>query len=314
MNSWRLGRADGHSAGVSAQGRAGRPSSTATADGGRSAETPLSGTARAALHRPRRRLQSAPPLLNLLADASRVAHRLDGLGLAGRPGRRQRDASCRGGGDSSRSPRCRGVSLPASLLTADPPPSPLPDAANQTNDGVRSFVYDPENRLTSVFVPGAWRSDFGMTAWDGGAPRPISPGRPPGPGRVWPLPLRRPSGDPGARQQQRAPGHLHAGAGFQRHARGGGRHRRPAGDVPSRDQRVAALLLPRGRLGQCDGAVRRPGDDAGPLPLRPVRPPVAQWGPMAGGNTMQFSSMPAHAASGLSLYPFRAYDPGFQSG
>ena len=50
---------------------------------------------------------------------------------------------------------------PASLLRADRPPSPLLVAADLTNDGVRSFVYDPENRLTSFFDPGAWRSDFG---------------------------------------------------------------------------------------------------------------------------------------------------------
>jgi RHS repeat-associated protein len=39
---------------------------------------------------------------------------------------------------------------------------------------------------------------------------------------------------------------------------------------------------------------------------------TAQWGPLAGANAMQFSSMPHHANSGLSLYPLRAYDPSFQ--
>jgi RHS repeat-associated protein len=37
-----------------------------------------------------------------------------------------------------------------------------------------------------------------------------------------------------------------------------------------------------------------------------------QWGPLAGANTMQFSSMPYHNLSGLSLYPFRAYVPNLQ--
>ena len=39
---------------------------------------------------------------------------------------------------------------------------------------------------------------------------------------------------------------------------------------------------------------------------------TAQWGPLASSNVMQFSSMPLHARSGLSLYPLRAYDPGLQ--
>lgn len=39
---------------------------------------------------------------------------------------------------------------------------------------------------------------------------------------------------------------------------------------------------------------------------------TAQWGPLAAGNEMQFSSMPRHAASGLSLFAFRAYDQTLQ--
>jgi len=39
---------------------------------------------------------------------------------------------------------------------------------------------------------------------------------------------------------------------------------------------------------------------------------LGKWGPMADANVMQFSSIPRHASSGLSLYPFRAYDSGLQ--
>jgi RHS repeat-associated protein len=39
---------------------------------------------------------------------------------------------------------------------------------------------------------------------------------------------------------------------------------------------------------------------------------TAQWGALASSNAMQFSSMPRHANSGMSLYPFRAYDPSIQ--
>jgi RHS repeat-associated protein len=37
---------------------------------------------------------------------------------------------------------------------------------------------------------------------------------------------------------------------------------------------------------------------------------IGQWGSMANANTMQFSSMPQH--DGLTLYPFRGYEPNFQ--
>ena len=39
---------------------------------------------------------------------------------------------------------------------------------------------------------------------------------------------------------------------------------------------------------------------------------LGQWGALAAANPMQFSSMPRAPASGLSLYPFRAYDPALQ--
>src|SRR5262249_48460893 len=31
---------------------------------------------------------------------------------------------------------------------------------NLTNDGLRTFVYDSENRLTNVYVPNAWSTEF----------------------------------------------------------------------------------------------------------------------------------------------------------
>jgi len=37
---------------------------------------------------------------------------------------------------------------------------------------------------------------------------------------------------------------------------------------------------------------------------------IGQWGPMASANTLQFSSMPQRR--GITLYPFRGYEPNFQ--
>jgi len=39
---------------------------------------------------------------------------------------------------------------------------------------------------------------------------------------------------------------------------------------------------------------------------------TAKWGPLADVNEMQFSSMPHHNQSGLSMYLYRAYDPHLQ--
>ncbi len=39
---------------------------------------------------------------------------------------------------------------------------------------------------------------------------------------------------------------------------------------------------------------------------------IGRWGKLADANSMQFSSMPKHGMSGLTLYPFRAYDSGLQ--
>ncbi len=39
---------------------------------------------------------------------------------------------------------------------------------------------------------------------------------------------------------------------------------------------------------------------------------TGKWGPMADASAMQFSSMPVHRQSGLSMYPFRASDPSLQ--
>jgi RHS repeat-associated protein len=39
---------------------------------------------------------------------------------------------------------------------------------------------------------------------------------------------------------------------------------------------------------------------------------TGKWEPLADVNGMQFSSMPVHRLSGLSLYPFRGYDPSLQ--
>jgi len=202
---------------------------------------------------------------------------------------------------------------PASLLRAARPPFPLLHAANPTNDGVRSFVFDPENRLTSVFVPGAWRSDFG---YDG-------------------LGRRRTATDftwQGGWAETNQTRYLYDGLQIIQE--------RDSNNVPrityTRGLDFSGTLAGAGGIGgllgrsqaatngwqhyyyHADGSgnVTALFDGQATMQARYLYGPfgrlVAQWGPLAGVNAMQFSSMPAHAASGLSLYPFRAYDPGFQ--
>jgi len=204
-------------------------------------------------------------------------------------------------------------SSPAGLLTADRPPSPSLAAANLTNDGVRSFVYDPENRLTSVFVPGAWRSDFG----DDGLGR------------------RRTETDftwQGGWTQINQTRYLYDGLQIIQE--------RDSNSVPrityTRGLDFSGTLAGAGGIGgllamsqpstngwqhyhyHTDGSgnVTALFDGQATMQARYLYGPfgrlVAQWGPMAAVNSMQFSSMPTHAASGVSLYPFRAYAPGFQ--
>ena len=202
---------------------------------------------------------------------------------------------------------------PASLLRAARPPFPLLHAANPTNDGVRSFVFDPENRLTSVFVPGAWRSDFG---YDG-------------------LGRRRTATDftwQGGWAETNQTRYLYDGLQIIQE--------RDSNNVPrityTRGLDFSGTLAGAGGIGgllgtsqastngwqhyyyHADGSGNVTALFDGQATMQasylygPFGRMVAQWGPMAAVNSMQFSSMPTHAASGLSLYPFRAYDPRFQ--
>ncbi len=180
---------------------------------------------------------------------------------------------------------------------------------NLTNDGIRSFLYDAENRLVTNWVVSAWKSEF---VYDG-------------------LGRRRIERDYGWIGSWSKTNELHfiydgwlliqvrdannnvlvsytrgldlsatleeAGGigGLLARTDGNGStfyHADGAGNVTALmdgNQNIAAryLYAPFGRL-------------------------TGKWGTMAEANVMQFSSMPVHRQSGLSLYPSRAYDPSLQ--
>jgi RHS repeat-associated protein len=182
---------------------------------------------------------------------------------------------------------------------------------NLTSDGTRSFLYDAENQLTNVFVPGQWKAEF---AYDGLGRRRLERDYT-GQGTNWVrtnetrficdglLPIQERDSNnvvqvtytPGLDFSGSLGGAGGIGGLLARTDATNGStfyHADGAGSITAlmdAEQNVVARYLydPFGRL-------------------------LAQRGTLAPVNRMQFSSMPHHAPSGLSLYTFRAYDPTLQ--
>jgi RHS repeat-associated protein len=181
---------------------------------------------------------------------------------------------------------------------------------NLTNDGTRSFAYDAENRVVTNWVAGAWKTVFVYDGlgrrrieWDYGwqsgnwtktnEVRFVYDG--------W-LPIQERDANNnvlvtytrGLDLSASLPGAGGIGGLLARTDGNGSTcyHADGAGNVTAlmdEQQNMAARYMygPFGRL-------------------------TGKWGPLADANVMQFSSMPRHANSGLSLYPFRGYDPSLQ--
>ncbi len=196
------------------------------------------------------------------------------------------------------------VSLPAAVTLQ------WDSNGNLTNDATRSFFFEAENQLTNVTVVGAWKSEFvydGLGrrrierdyAWQAGAWVKTNETRlvydamlviqERDSNNVPLLTYTRGLDVSGDLQTARGVGGLLArtdgnGSTFY-HADGAGN--------------ITALMD-----GQENMAARYLYGPFGKL--------LGKWGPLADANAMQFSSMPRHASSGLSLYPFRGYDPTLQ--
>ena len=185
---------------------------------------------------------------------------------------------------------------------------------NLTNDDVRVFGYDTENELTNIFIPGQWQSAFVYDGlgrqrierdykWDSGISNWVQTNEvhyiydgnlilQERDGKNNPLVTYTRSADLGggiqtaggiggllARTDNRT-----GGSAFY-HADGSGN----VMALVNGSQNVVARYL-YNPFGQIEG----------------------KWGALVDANTMQFSSMPFHNLSGLSLYPFRAYSPNLQ--
>jgi RHS repeat-associated protein len=190
---------------------------------------------------------------------------------------------------------------------------------NLTNDGARTFGYDAENQLTNVFMPGQWRSDFiydglgrrrivRQYAWSGG---------------TWTktneihliydgyLPIQeRDSNDNVLVTYTRGldlSGNLGAGLPRQSEATAGG-----IGGLLARTDANGSTLYHSDVAGNITALMDGQEDIVARYMYGPFGKVIGQWGAIANANEMQFSSMPRDSLSGVSFYPFRAYEPNYQ--
>jgi RHS repeat-associated protein len=195
---------------------------------------------------------------------------------------------------------------------------------NLTNDGTRGFTFDAENRLVSVFSGTNWRTDF---VYDGLGRRRVTKDSVwyliPGSGGVWVetnetryicdglLPIQERdinnnvcvsytrgldlSGALGAGLPAIAPG-----------ATAGG-----IGGLLARTDGSGSTFYHSDGEGNITTLIDGYQVIQGRYLYDPFGRVLGQWGAMAAANNKQFSSMAHHANSGLTLYPFRVYDPIF---
>jgi RHS repeat-associated protein len=185
---------------------------------------------------------------------------------------------------------------------------------NLTNDGLRSFAYDTENELTNVQVAGRWQSAF---VYDGLCRRRIErdftwssgtwvrtnevhyvyDGR---------LILQERDASNNVVVTYSRGQDLSGQTGSALNGAGG------IGGLLARTDAASTNFYHADGSGNITALV----DGSQTIVARYLYNPFGQiegkWGPLADANTMQFSSMSHHNLSGLSLYPFRAYDPSFQ--
>jgi RHS repeat-associated protein len=181
---------------------------------------------------------------------------------------------------------------------------------NLSNDGARSFGYDAENHLTNITVSDQWKSDF---LYDGLGRRRIARDYTWQSG-AWTLTSEvryiydemliiqeRDSNNAAKVTYTRGLdllGSLQVAGGI-------------GGLLARTDANGSTFYHVDG-----NGSVTALIDSSQYISARylydPFGRPTARWGRLAELNAMQLSSIPRHSHSGLSLYPFRAYDPNFQ--
>jgi RHS repeat-associated protein len=181
---------------------------------------------------------------------------------------------------------------------------------NLTNDGTRSFAYDAESRLVTNWVASAWKSEFVYDGlgrrrverdygWQGGQwvrtneTRYIYDGY---------LAIQERDSNNVARVTYTR------GLDLSCSLQGAG----GIGGLLARTDGSGSTFYHADGAGNITGLMDGQQNMAARYLYGPFGRLTGKWGPIADANTMQFSSMPVHRQSGLSLYPFRAYDPSLQ--
>jgi len=181
---------------------------------------------------------------------------------------------------------------------------------NLTNDGTRTFAYDSENQLTNVFVPSQWRSDF---VYDGLNRRRIEHDYNWN-GSTWVKTNEIHYIFDGYLLIQERDTNNNVLVTYTRGLDLSG----DLWDAGGIDGLLARTDANGSTFYHADanGNITALMDGSENIVARYLYNPfgklIGQWGTMAPVNEMQFSAMPHHNLSGLSLYPFRAYEPNFQ--
>jgi len=181
---------------------------------------------------------------------------------------------------------------------------------NLTNDGTRSFAYDAGNRLVTNWVASAWKTEFVYDGlgrrrierdygWQGGAWTKtnelhfIYDG--------WLVVQERDSNNVGRVTYTRGldlSGSLQGAGGI--------------GGLLARTDTNSSAFYHADCAGNVTGLMDGSQNMAARYLYGPFGKLAGKWGALADANVMQFSSMPRHANSGLSLFLFRPYDTTLQ--
>ena len=179
-----------------------------------------------------------------------------------------------------------------------------------TNDGARTFAYDAENQLTIITVAGSWKSDFtydGLNrrrierdySWSGSTWAPTNEIRYIYDGYL--LLQERNSNNAVMVTYTRGidmSGSVHGIGGI--------------GGLLARTDANGSTFYHADGSGNITALINGSQNFVARYLYNPFGQVIGKWGALADANEMQFSSMPHHNLSGVSLYAFRGYDPGLQ--
>ncbi len=194
------------------------------------------------------------------------------------------------------------VNLPANVSLA------FDYNGNLTNDGTRIFNYDQENQLTNILIPGQWQSSF---AYDGLHRRRIARDYT-WTNSAWLLTteVRYICDGRLAIQERDTNGNplvtYTRGLDLSGNINGAG----GIGGLLARTDTNGSTYYHADGNGNITALMDGNENIVARYLYNPYGKLLGQWGPMANANVMEFSSMPQRR--GITLYPFRGYEPNFQ--